>query len=556
MRTIKLMSMCMLAAVLGMSAQSCSKDEYQTRIKELIINENNYIFDSDGGSYKREYRGEDLSCFKISSNADWCKAVFDFAKSTMTVTVDENETFDPRAATVTISDVVDGVSTRTFTVRQDQCDAIKTDESTYEVGTNGATLNVSFKTNVTSYKVQIIYNDEQKDWIIDRSKTRGLVNQQLPLEVLKNTSQVERSATVRIYDEESGVEDNVTIIQKFVGYMDIEKTAYEIDERGGTVTINVETNADFACYEAKEDTWAKKQQRQTISEDIIAVPFDISPFTEKKPKRVTSISFSNDYGDAVEVTITQTHSLYIEEASLKLLKEDSKTLTLVNDKKWKVTWSSSDESVATVDQNGKVTAVDGGGAIIKVTSEDGNHSDEVAVSVEKPADLKESLEGSNNSGYENVEGVKVMTSLDCTIINNSENPIQLNEVSLYCDGEYKKSMSLNKVLNKGGGSYTHTFDIEVEYEEIPDPEPDPTEEETTPTEEESTEGQSTDESSNGSRSGTRDDSEAKKKPKENTHKYQVVWDYTYGGENFKFTYPESVNSTRKASTRRASTRRR
>lgn len=189
MRTIKLMSMCMLAAVLGMSVQSCSKDEYQTRIKELIINENNYKFDSDGGSYKREYRGEDLSCFKISSNADWCKAVFDFAKSTMTVTVDENETFDSRTATVTISDVVDGVSTRTFTVRQDQCDAIMTDESTYEVGTDGATLNVSFKTNVTSYKVQIIYNDQQKDWIINRSKTRGLVNQQLPLEVIKNTSQ-------------------------------------------------------------------------------------------------------------------------------------------------------------------------------------------------------------------------------------------------------------------------------------------------------------------------------------------------------------------------------
>ena len=127
MKTIKLIGMCILAAVLGMSVQSCSKDDYQSRIKELIINENNYKFDSDGGSYKREYRGEDLSCFKVSSNADWCTATIDFAKSTMTVTVDENETFDPRTATVTISDVVDGVSKRTFTVSQAQCDAIQTD---------------------------------------------------------------------------------------------------------------------------------------------------------------------------------------------------------------------------------------------------------------------------------------------------------------------------------------------------------------------------------------------------------------------------------------------
>ena len=163
MKTIKLIGMCILAAVLGMSVQSCSKDDYQSRIKELIINENNYKFDSDGGSYKREYRGEDLSCFKVSSNADWCTATIDFAKSTMTVTVDENETFDPRTATVTISDVVDGVSKRTFTVSQAQCDAIKTDEGSYEVGTDGGSVNVTFKTNVTSYKVQIIYNDDQKD---------------------------------------------------------------------------------------------------------------------------------------------------------------------------------------------------------------------------------------------------------------------------------------------------------------------------------------------------------------------------------------------------------
>ena len=175
------------------------------------------------------------------------------------------------------------------------------------------------------------------------------------------------------------------------------------------------------------------------------------------------------------------------------MKGESKTLTPVNEKKWKLTWSSSDESVATVDENGKVTGVAGGGAVITVTSEDGNHTDQIAVSVQEPKDLKDNLVG----------------------------------------------------------KYSYKFDIEIEYEEIPDN----PEEEEKPSEGESTEENSNDESSNGSRAGTRDDSETKKKPKENTHKYQVVWDYTYGGEKFKFTYPESTE-TKKASTRRASTRRR
>lgn len=550
MKTIKLIGMCMLVAVLGMGIQSCSKDDYQSRIKELIINEKNYKFDSYGGSYEKEYRGEDLSCFKVSSNADWCQATIDFAKSTLIVTVDENETFDDRSATVTISDVVDGVSKRTFTVSQSQCDAIQTDDTSFTVNTEGGTVSIKVQSNV-SYKVDIAYDEVAKGWItVPSSKTRGLVESTVVLEVAKNTSQKERNAAVRIYDEKSGVEDRVLITQKFKDYMEIDQTEYEIDERGGTVSINVKSNADWECYLTLEDAWAKKQTVKTISDEIKAQPLTISPFTEKKTKRVTTVTFANSFNTEVDVTITQTHYLYFEESNVELMKGESKTLSPVNVKKWGLTWTSSDESIATVDENGKVTAVSGGGAVITVTSEDGDHTDQIAVSVQEPKDLKDNLVGTNEPGYESVEGVKVMTSLDCTITNNSENTIQLDEVSLYCDGEYKKSKALNRTLNKDGGSYTYTFAIDIEYEEIPDN----PEEEQKPSEGESTE-KTTDDSSNGSRAGTRDDSETKKKPKENTHKYQVKWDYTYGGEKFTFTYPESTSST-KASTRRASTRRR
>jgi len=540
----------MLAAVLGMSVQSCSKDDYQSRIKELIINENNYKFDSDGGSYEKEYRGEDLSCFKVSSNADWCTATIDFAKSTMTVIVDENETFDPRTATVTISDIVDGVSKRSFTVSQGQCDAIQTGKNSYKVKTDGGTVSIKLLTNV-SYKVAVIYDEVAKDWITVRSQTRGLVEKTVELDVAKNTSQKDRNAAVRIYDEKSGVEDRVLITQEFTDYMDIDPIEYEIDERGGIVSVNVKSNADWDCFVEPEDTWVKKQTVKTVSDEIKTQSFTISPFTEKKTKRVTTVTFSNYFNKEVDVTITQTHYLYFEDSSVELMKGESKTLTPVNEKKWGLTWSSSDESVATVDENGKVTGVAGGGAVITVTSEDGNHTDQIAISVQEPKDLKDNLVGSNEPGYESVDGVKVMTSLDCTITNNSDNTIQLDEVSLYCDGEYKKSKALNRTLNKEGGSYTYTFPIDIEYEEIPDN----PEEGGKPSEGESTEEKSNDESSNGSRAGTRDDSETKKKPKENTHKYQVVWDYTYGGEKFKFYYPESTE-TKKASTRRASTRRR
>ena len=49
-----------------------------------------------------------------------------------------------------------------------------------------------------------------------------------------------------------------------------------------------------------------------------------------------------------------------------------------------VTWSSSDEDVASVDSDGKVTAISAGTADITVTTEDGSYTDSCRVTVEEP----------------------------------------------------------------------------------------------------------------------------------------------------------------------------
>lgn len=54
----------------------------------------------------------------------------------------------------------------------------------------------------------------------------------------------------------------------------------------------------------------------------------------------------------------------------------------------RVTWKSSDESVVTVDEKGKVTAVGNGTAIITVTSVSGNYTATVAVTVKIPVEIE------------------------------------------------------------------------------------------------------------------------------------------------------------------------
>ena len=79
--------------------------------------------------------------------------------------------------------------------------------------------------------------------------------------------------------------------------------------------------------------------------------------------------------DFYEELIISVTGVKLDKEALELVEGDSYQLTATvapaNAHNKKVTWSSSDESIATVDQNGKVIAIKEGTAIITVTTEDG-----------------------------------------------------------------------------------------------------------------------------------------------------------------------------------------
>ena len=79
----------------------------------------------------------------------------------------------------------------------------------------------------------------------------------------------------------------------------------------------------------------------------------------------------------------------------------------------KVTWSSSDTAVATVDQTGLVTAVNAGDCVIKATTEDGGYEAECEVSVSgyhrSTSVFKNIGKVDNNSGFNQTDGKKNFT---------------------------------------------------------------------------------------------------------------------------------------------------
>lgn len=146
-----------------------------------------------------------------------------------------------------------------------------------------------------------------------------------------------------------------------------------------TATVMPDNASDKGVTWSSSDSSVARVENGTVSAvgkgtAVITVTTDDGGFTATcdvtVTQPVTGVSLSQD-------------SIFITTA------DDPKTLTATvaphNASDSKVTWSSSDESVAAVDQNGNVTAVGTGTAVITVTTQDGGFTASCTVNAIDPA---------------------------------------------------------------------------------------------------------------------------------------------------------------------------
>ena len=541
MKLTRFLEIGMLMLVLCIGFASCSKDEYESRIHELLIDSKKLVFEADEDSGELTstltFRNEDLSNYKANTDVDWCFVMIDVPTSTMTITVNENNTFEERKANVTLMDTKDGVSSRSFVVTQHQNDVVRVVDGegpTYEVDTDGGQVVIHLESNV-SYQVNI---PSTVDWITmpGTSGTRGLQQSQVVLEVARNTTESARSAQIEIKDGNSGAMTVVLITQSFKAYLEVSQKDYTVDELGGEISVNVTTNISFDFYTVPEDSWVKKKgNRETISENTVCQRVNIAPFTEKSPKRTSSLSVENaSFGKQITVKITQTRNLYINDTSVKILTGASQKLSLYNANNEAVYWKSEDENVATVDDEGKVVGVGAGATMVWVYSSDGLHSDNVPVIVEKPTDLKDQISYQWQQDFTPVDGVSVLTQLTCTVTNNSEYDLLGVKATLYCDDVVMTRTDFNDATGQWaiGKELVFKREIPVEYEE-------------------DTVVRDTIENEDGTK--MIHETIVPGKPKENTHQYLLVWEYKHSNEIFTYScyYPEKEATARKQYARRS-----
>ena len=435
----------MLATVFNMSVSSCSSDDYSSPIKGKTVND--VTFESSQSTNSITIGDADLTGFTVTSSETWCVATAQGKH--LNITVQPNTTYGERQATIMVADPGDQ-SVVSFKIIQKQNDAILIDGKTFNVPEAGGDVTVKVQSNV-KYQLEI---PSSASWLTSKAATRALENSTIVLSATANNSGDEREATVKLTNTASGTSSQFTVKQELTPAVSIDTDEFQMDEFGGDVEVTVTSN--IAIDVKFSDDWVSSAGTTEKGDFSFVQKIKVAPLPSSENSRTATITFADKLGKwniAKVVTIKQIKSLSIKDSDVELYIGDSYTLNVDNNTGASLSWKSSNTSVATVNNNGKVTGVGKGSATITVTSADKAYSDNIVISV---IDISDQLSYFCNAGFESVvtsSGAWSGYFVSCQLSNKSKKDIILNKCDVYKGSTYIDTDNLNSEL-KAGSSKT------------------------------------------------------------------------------------------------------
>ena len=201
---------------------------------------------------------------------------------------------------------------------------------------------------------------------------------------------IESDAAESAYDKTKGIHYGTS--SAAVSYLNL--TSSDYDKQISKIVVNAsgasKTSATISCTVGGDDFGTQAQALTSSDAEYTfsgegsgEVVVSLNQTSEKKALYVKSVVVTYDDGQA-SIPVT---GVTMDEKSVTMLAGKTHQLTATvapeDASNQNVEWSSDDEDVATVDENGLVTAVSTGNATITVTTEDGGFTDTCDVTVEE-----------------------------------------------------------------------------------------------------------------------------------------------------------------------------
>ena len=378
------------------------------------------------------------------------------------LSIDENENYETRTAKIKLYDKNSSASVEVILNQLSNTPTISAEKKEYEVDANKQNLDIKISSNV-DYTVDL----QGTEWISNRNaKTRTLATSTLNLSIDKNDGYDSRTAKIMLYEKNGSASEEITITQKAKNEIEIPNKEFIVDENGGTLNIEVNSNVDYKFIindNCKE--WIKEpsKTRGLTSHTHL---LEISPLGDGENRTGTVTVSNEDFKISKSITIKQRQTLIFNKAEVTVLVDKVNKLSITNLTEQDIQWSSSDESIATVNKEGEVTGMKKGDATITAKSADGKHIATCKVMVREIVDL---IDAYCNGGDVSADGnfVPKGGKLNWTFHNGSPTKVKLKSRQLIDgDGVKDKENTINKDIQAGS---SETINITIQGEDIPLP---------------------------------------------------------------------------------------
>ena len=328
-----------------------------------LTSSSNIEFSADGSS----------GSITFTANRDWTARAYDSWVSvsptsgtasdgavTVTVRCNANTTYEDRSTTVTISM---GDLSQTVSVKQPANKGIVLPKQVFDLQSDTRSIDVEVQANV-QYSVSTSAN-----WI-KQVGTKALSSRTLSFSIEENKTYDPREGKITIKPTEGNVQEQViTVRQAQKAAMNVEKTSYEMPYGGGEIEIKVEANVAFTVTPNVD--WLHYIQTKALTNSTVCIKVDENTTYSNREGKIEiaqqngSLKHTITVKQASRIAVS---SVELNKTSLQMKEGDTETLVATvkpdNATDKTVNWSSSDASIASVDENGKVTAIKEGSATI------------------------------------------------------------------------------------------------------------------------------------------------------------------------------------------------
>ena len=310
--------------------------------------------------------------YTVSTSVNWIKqtGTKGLSSKTLTFSIEENKTYDPREGKITIKPQEGNAQEQVISVKQAQKDALNVEKTTYDMPYGGGEIEIKVESNV-SFDVS-----PNADWI-HHTQTKALSSSTVCLKIDENETYSSREGTVEIKQQNGSLKHTITVNQ--AGRIAV--TSVVLDKT--SLNLNV-GDSETLVATVKPDNATDKTVMWTSSDDTIATVDETGKVTAIKEGTATITAKAGEKTAECKVTVyVAVSSVELNKTTLSIIEGESETLTATvkpdNATDKTVTWSSSDEKIATV-KDGKVTAVKVGEATITATAGDKTVECKVTVS--------------------------------------------------------------------------------------------------------------------------------------------------------------------------------